>query len=166
MAERTYAATAAFANGNTSGFVGSRGRFRLRAPALVSARLLTYPVWRSEWSHQLRSVLRRRRPRGLHASRGGNIKPTVRYLRPQGSAVASTLTALSLTHLAHGISIVTAAPRWENWAMAIGIDLGFVALEREAVQFDLGEATARGQQNTPSPLSSARCGSAVTSLCV
>jgi hypothetical protein len=44
-------------------------------------------------------------------------------------AVASTLTALSLTHLAHGISIVTAAPRWENWAMAIGIDLGFVALE-------------------------------------
>jgi hypothetical protein len=43
--------------------------------------------------------------------------------------VASTLTALSLTHLAHGISIVTAAPAWESWAMAIGIDLGFVALE-------------------------------------
>jgi hypothetical protein len=43
--------------------------------------------------------------------------------------VASTLTVLSLTHLAHGISIVTAAPAWESWAMAIGIDLGFVALE-------------------------------------
>jgi len=43
--------------------------------------------------------------------------------------VASTLTALSLTHLAHGIAIVTAAPAWESWAMAIGIDLGFVALE-------------------------------------
>jgi len=43
--------------------------------------------------------------------------------------VASTLTALSLTHLAHGISIVTSAPAWESWAMAIGIDLGFVALE-------------------------------------
>jgi hypothetical protein len=44
-------------------------------------------------------------------------------------AVASTLTALSLTHLAHGISIVTSAPAWESWAMAAGIDLGFVALE-------------------------------------
>ncbi len=43
--------------------------------------------------------------------------------------VASTLTALSLTHLAHGISIVTSAPTWESWAMAIGVDLGFVALE-------------------------------------
>ncbi len=43
--------------------------------------------------------------------------------------VVSTLTALSLTHLAHGISIVTSAPAWESWAMAIGIDLGFVALE-------------------------------------
>jgi hypothetical protein len=44
-------------------------------------------------------------------------------------AVASTLTALSLTHLAHGISIVTSAPAWESWAMAGGIHLGFVALE-------------------------------------
>lgn len=44
-------------------------------------------------------------------------------------AVASTLTALSLSHLAHGIELVTHAPTWEAWAMAVGIDLGFVALE-------------------------------------
>jgi hypothetical protein len=44
-------------------------------------------------------------------------------------AVAITLTALSLSHLAHGITIVTGAEAWEAWAMAIGIDLGFVALE-------------------------------------
>src|SRR5262245_26594644 len=44
-------------------------------------------------------------------------------------AVALILTGLSLTHLSHGITIVTGAPAWESWAMAIGIDLGFVALE-------------------------------------
>jgi len=43
--------------------------------------------------------------------------------------VAVTLTALSLSHLAHGIEIVTGCPPWEGWAMAGGIDLGFVALE-------------------------------------
>jgi hypothetical protein len=44
-------------------------------------------------------------------------------------AVACSLTALSLSHLAHGVEIVTHAPTWEAWAMAVGIDLGFVALE-------------------------------------
>jgi hypothetical protein len=44
-------------------------------------------------------------------------------------AVAVTLTALSLSHLAHGIELVTHTADWEAWAMAVGIDLGFVALE-------------------------------------
>ena len=44
-------------------------------------------------------------------------------------AVATTLTALSLTHLAHGVEIVTHTAGWEAWAFAIGIDLGFIALE-------------------------------------
>ncbi len=44
-------------------------------------------------------------------------------------AVAATLTGLSLSHLAHGISLVTHAPAWEGWAVAVGVDLGFVALE-------------------------------------
>jgi hypothetical protein len=43
--------------------------------------------------------------------------------------VAVVLTILSLSHLAHGIHLVTQAPTWEAWSMAIGIDLGFVALE-------------------------------------
>lgn len=43
--------------------------------------------------------------------------------------VASALTGLSLSHLAHGVELVTHAPAWEAWAMAVGIDLGFVALE-------------------------------------
>lgn len=43
--------------------------------------------------------------------------------------VAIVLTGLSLSHLAHGIALVTNAPLWEAWAMAIGIDLGFLAFE-------------------------------------
>jgi hypothetical protein len=43
--------------------------------------------------------------------------------------VAVTLTALSLSHLAHGVALVTGAEAWEAWSMAVGIDLGFVALE-------------------------------------
>lgn len=43
--------------------------------------------------------------------------------------VALTLVVLSLTHLSHGIVIVTNAPTWEAWALAIGLDLGFVAFE-------------------------------------
>jgi hypothetical protein len=44
-------------------------------------------------------------------------------------AVAVTLTALSLSHLAHGVELVTGSSAIESWAMAVGIDLGFVALE-------------------------------------
>src|ERR1043166_4063740 len=62
-------------------------------------------------------------------------KAHARRLKRQGAAavaigaVASTLTALSLCHLAHGIEIVTAAPRWEAWAMAIGIDIAMIGTE-------------------------------------
>lgn len=43
--------------------------------------------------------------------------------------VACGLTALSLSHLAHGIEIATGTPGWGSWAMAGGIDLGFIGLE-------------------------------------
>src|SRR5262245_21592511 len=43
--------------------------------------------------------------------------------------VAMVLTGLSLHHLASGIELVTRAPMAEAWAMAVGIDLGFIALE-------------------------------------
>jgi hypothetical protein len=58
-----------------------------------------------------------------------------RRLRRQGWAAVFTaslvvvLTALSLEHLANGIVLITRAPLWEAWAMAIGIDLGFLAFE-------------------------------------
>jgi hypothetical protein len=44
-------------------------------------------------------------------------------------AVALVLLGLSLSHLAAGIALVTGAGRADGWAMALGIDLGFVALE-------------------------------------
>lgn len=45
-------------------------------------------------------------------------------------AVAVTLTGLSLSHLAHGIEIVSGTADWrQSWSMATGIDLGFIALE-------------------------------------
>lgn len=40
-----------------------------------------------------------------------------------------SLAALSLTHLAKGISILTSSPMWESIAMAIGTDFGFVSVE-------------------------------------
>ncbi len=43
--------------------------------------------------------------------------------------VALTLVGLSLTHLASGIGLVTNAAALEAWALAIGLDVGFVALE-------------------------------------
>jgi len=65
----------------------------------------------------------------------GVSRKTIRLRRQRLAAVglgfvAATLTALSLSHLAHGIQIVTGTDQaWEAWAMAIGVDLGFVALE-------------------------------------
>ena len=47
--------------------------------------------------------------------------------------VAATLVALSLTHLAHGIEIVTNCPTWEGWAMGIVVDCGFIGLEMAQV---------------------------------
>ena len=44
-------------------------------------------------------------------------------------AVAGTLLALSLSHLAAGVALVTSSGPADGWLMAIGIDLGFVALE-------------------------------------
>jgi hypothetical protein len=55
--------------------------------------------------------------------------------------VALTLTALSLKHLASGIAGVTGCDAWEGWAMAVGIDLGFVALE--LAQLSVGDRVRR-----------------------
>src|ERR1035438_9235296 len=44
-------------------------------------------------------------------------------------AVALALLGLSLSHLASGVAIVTGSGERDGWLMAIGIDMGFVALE-------------------------------------
>jgi uncharacterized membrane protein len=79
--------------------------------------------------HRLRPAAAVKAP-PLHKSRRA-----MRALRRQAGtaigvgAVAVTLTALSLSHLAHGVEIVTSSAPWQAWSMAVGIDLGFVALE-------------------------------------
>lgn len=45
------------------------------------------------------------------------------------AAVALVLMGLSLSHLATGIGALTHSDVWHAWAMAVGIDLGFIALE-------------------------------------
>jgi hypothetical protein len=55
--------------------------------------------------------------------------------------VALTLTGLSLSHLASGIAAITGCECWEGWSMAIGIDLGFVALE--LLQLMVGDRVRR-----------------------
>lgn len=59
--------------------------------------------------------------------------------------VALTLTALSLTHLADGISMVTHASCIQAWSMAVGIDLGFIALE--VAQMSASTPTVQKQIN-------------------
>jgi hypothetical protein len=44
-------------------------------------------------------------------------------------AIALILVALSLSHLASGVSIVTGLSPQAAWSMAVGIDLGFIACE-------------------------------------
>lgn len=75
-------------------------------------------------------------------------KQAVRVNRQQAYAasavgtVALALTALSLTHLSHGIEMVTHAPVWESWLMAFGVDAGFVAIEL-ALLCPMSDKTAR-----------------------
>lgn len=77
----------------------------------------------------------------IRTSINGKNKPSRQHtratkaLKRQGMAavgvgiVAATLTALSLNHLASGIELVTGQPGWQAWAMAVGVDVGFIALE-------------------------------------
>lgn len=62
------------------------------------------------------------------------IRPNARLRRQHLAAIGTgvvtiALVILSLSHLSHGIGLVTGAEFWERGLMAAGIDLGFVALE-------------------------------------
>ncbi len=74
------------------------------------------------------SLPRRRAPRRSAASSPARMRRQ-RLAAGASGTVAIILTGLSLTHLAHGIAVVTSAAPWETWAMATGIDLGFLAAE-------------------------------------
>ena len=69
------------------------------------------------------------------SSKPGSSRSFQKKLKRQAMAgtaigsVAVVLTGLSLDHLATGISIVTNVSGWQNWAMSIAIDLGFITLE-------------------------------------
>lgn len=71
---------------------------------------------------------RRRAPRRTVASNPARLRRQ-RLAAGACGAVGVILTGLSLTHLAHGIAVVTSAAPWECWAMAAGIDLGFLTAE-------------------------------------
>ncbi len=43
--------------------------------------------------------------------------------------VGAVLTGLSLSHLATGVQLVTGASTIESWALAVGVDVGFIATE-------------------------------------
>src|SRR5258708_12430255 len=64
-------------------------------------------------------------------------------------AVAVVLTALSLNHLATGIEIIAHASGWEAMALAVGVDLGFVALELS--QLAIGDKLRRQFGKYPKP---------------
>jgi hypothetical protein len=76
-----------------------------------------------------------RRTRKLAAPKASGDRPTRRRGRSQIAAaagvmlVALALLGLSLSHLASGVAIVTGSGERDGWLMAVGIDLGFVALE-------------------------------------
>lgn len=74
------------------------------------------------------AVARRKTSRRPSASHPARLRRQ-RFAAAASGAVAVILTGLSLTHLAHGIAVVTSAAPWETWAMAAGIDLGFLAAE-------------------------------------
>jgi hypothetical protein len=62
-----------------------------------------------------------------HLSKGGRRSHVVAASGVM--LVALALLGLSLSHLASGVAIVTGSGERDGWLMAIGIDMGFVALE-------------------------------------
>lgn len=75
-------------------------------------------------------------PRRARKPQRAPRSPVVRRRRPSHAvaacsvlAVALALLGLSLSHLASGVSIVTGSGERDGWLMAVGIDMGFVALE-------------------------------------
>jgi hypothetical protein len=74
--------------------------------------------------------------------------------------VAVALTALSLHDLAEGIRIVTHSATWQSYAMASGIDLGFISTELALLTASDRERKALSRFASPAIIGTL-CGSAV-----
>jgi hypothetical protein len=93
-------------------------------------------------------------------------KRTVKAERRQATTallvggVAVGLTALSLHDLAEGVQIVTHAATWQSYAMASGIDLGFVSTELAMLTASDKERKAISRFANPAIIGTL-CGSAI-----
>jgi hypothetical protein len=74
--------------------------------------------------------------------------------------VAVALTALSLHDLAQGVQIVTHGSAWQSYAMASGVDLGFISTELVMLTASDKERKALAKFTTPAIIGTL-CASAV-----
>jgi hypothetical protein len=74
--------------------------------------------------------------------------------------VAVALTALSLHDLAQGVQIVTHSATWQSYAMASGIDLGFISTELAMLTASDKERKAMSRFAKPAIIGTL-CGSAI-----
>lgn len=75
-------------------------------------------------------------PAVVREARRAMVRASAQEIRAQRysagllGGVAVVLMGLSLSHLAHGIELITSPSyAWESWAMGVGIDCGLVATE-------------------------------------
>jgi hypothetical protein len=93
-------------------------------------------------------------------------KTAVKALRRQTitaglvGGVAVALTALSLHDLAEGVRIVTHSATWQSYAMASGIDLGFISTELAMLTASDKERKALARFANPAIIGTL-CGSAI-----
>ena len=79
--------------------------------------------------------------------------------------VAVSLAALSLSDLAHGVALVSpGSAGWQSWALAIGIDCGFISTE--FVQLSIPEKLRKSISGYTKPLIlGTMLGSAIMNAC-
>ena len=89
-----------------------------------------------------------RRARKLAAQKAPGVRVTRRGHHSHAS-VALALLGLSLSHLASGVAIVTGSGERDGWLMAVGIDMGFVALELALLVAPAATRPAVGRYASP-----------------
>jgi hypothetical protein len=85
----------------------------------------------------------------IKSAKGAKNNYSTNFAATAVLVVAVILLALSLSHLAAGIALVTGAGPSDGWLMAIGIDLGFIALELAVLVAPDGKRTAVASYAAP-----------------